>query len=357
MNNRERHHETIESLADDVLQSLDGKRSALIYAPNTIGKTRLAQYLKDGDPDGVLLYNSFVEDVFTWDNKRVVLKIDQQSEIFQTIETQGLDRLIVENFESFTNGKIEPTIDTVRGEVNFGLHRGDDRSADRIKISRAEESIFVWSVYYSLLSDAIDTLDEDSDNRSTDDYDDLKLAVIDDPVSSMDDVRIVSVALAVADLIRRADGIDLKFLVTTHHALFFNVLFNSRGWGGKRNYILQRGAIAGWILKNQSQDSPFSYHLTIMDEIESAISENSVQRVHFNQFRAILEKTSAFFGYYKWSDLLTGPDAAILTQVLNLYSHDRFSDIESADIPEEHRVAFKGEFEEFCKRFGRGEHV
>ncbi|GAA2035958.1 AAA family ATPase [Agromyces tropicus] len=351
------HHENIESLAEGLLQNMDGLRSALIYAPNTIGKTRLAQQLKDRSPDAVMLYNSSVEDVFTWDNERVVLKMDLESELPKIIETQGLDGAIIRNFQVFTGDRIEPTLDFTRGEISFGLHTGDDSSVDGIKISRAEESIFIWCVYYTVLSEAIDALSDRPDLRSTSVYDGLTLAVIDDPVSSMDDVRIVSVALALAELIRRAAELDLKFLITTHHALFFNVLFNSFRRNKKdRAYILQRQPVAGWALKVQPNDSPFSYHLGIIEEIGSAISENAIRRIHFNQFRALLEKTANFLGHKGgWGELLTGPDAALLTRVLNLYSHDRFADLESSEVSDEYSDALKGEFQVFLKSFRWGD--
>ncbi|MDF8265175.1 ATP-binding protein [Luteipulveratus flavus] len=348
------HHETIESLADDVLQGLASSRSGLIYASNTVGKTRLAQHLKDRDPDGVVLYNSSVEDVFTWDNERVVLQMSVvESELLEIIATQGLDGAIVKNFQAFTSDKIEPRIDFESGEISFGIHTGDDRATDGIKISRAEESIFVWCVYYSVLSAAIDTLSDSPDLRISADYDNLTLAVIDDPVSSMDDARIVTVALALADLIKRAATLNLKFLITTHHALFFNVLFNSFRWSKKdQAYMLQRGPTLGWVLKSQPHDSPFSYHLGIVKDIDLAISEGTVQRSHFNQFRTLLEKTANFLGHTGgWGDLLTGPDADLLTRVLNLYSHDRFSDLDPSLVSEEYIDALKGEFQEFLRLF------
>lgn len=345
-------HETIVSLADEVLQGLSSSRSALIYAPNTVGKTRLAQHLKDRDPEGVVLYNSFVEDVFTWDNEQVVLKMSPTSELLETIATQGLESAIIDNFRSFTSGKIEPRLDFGSGEISFGIHTGDDSSADGIKISRAEESVFVWSVYYSVLSEAIDTLRDSIELRSTADYDRLVLAVIDDPVSSMDDVRIISVALALSGLIKRAAEIDLKFVVTTHHALFFNVLFNSLRRRTDRAYVLARGPVGGWALAMQSKDSPFSYHLSVIEEIRGAIASNAVERAHFNQFRALLEKTAIFLGHTGgWGDLLVGPNAALMTKVLNLYSHDRFADIDYSDVAEEYIAAFANEFQEFLKAF------
>lgn len=345
-------HGTVASLADEVLQDLADSRSALIYAPNTTGKTRLAQYLKEEDPEGVVLYNSFVEDLFSWDNERMVLRINLESELLATIVTQGLDSAIIDNFQAFTNGRIEPILDFESGEVSFGIHKGDDNSADGIKISRAEESIFIWSVYYSVLSEAIETLRDSSELRSTTDYDQLKFAVIDDPVSSMDDVRIVSVALALSELIKRAAGINLKFVITTHHALFFNVMFNALRRKKTHAYVLQHDSAAGWSLRKQSHDSPFSYHLGIIENIQGAISANSVERVHFNQFRALLEKTANFLGYTGgWGDLLRGPDAALLTKVLNLYSHDRFGDIDTSEVAAEYKEAFTNEFQEFLKTY------
>lgn len=347
------HHETIESLSDKILQTFPDSRSALIYAPNTTGKTRLAQQLKERDPDGVVLYNSFVEDVFTWDNERVVLNMNPTSDLLDTIVTQGLDSAIADNFKAFTSGKIEPNINFETNEITFGIHKGDDNSAQYIKISRAEESIFVWSVYYAVLNEAIETLSDSAELRSTTDYDQLTLAVIDDPVSSMDDVRIVSVALALSELIKRASEIDLKFVIATHHPLFFNILFNSLRSKKDKAYVLQHDPNLGWSLKKQSHDSPFSYHLEIIENIKAAISANSVERVHFNQFRALLEKTANFLGYTDgWGTLLRGPDGVLLTKLLNLYSHDRFSDIDTSEVATKYKEAFAKEFQEFLKTYG-----
>lgn len=345
-------HETVASLAEEVLQGLADTGSSLIYAPNTVGKTRLAQHLKEHNPEGVVLYNSFVEDVFSWDNERVVFKMNPESELFETIVTQGLDSAIIDNFQRFTSGKIEPRLDFDSGEISFGIHKGDDSSVDDIKISRAEESIFVWSVYHSVLNEAIETLSDSSELRSTTAYDQLTLAVIDDPVSSMDDVRIVSVALALAALVKRASAVGLKFVISTHHALFFNVLFNSLRRKGDRSYVLAYDLSSGWRLAHQSKDSPFSYHLGIVKDIQKAISENAIERVHFNQFRALLEKTANFLGHTGgWGDLLVGADAALVIRVLNLYSHDRFADIETSEVAAEYKEAFRGAFEEFLRAF------
>lgn len=301
----------------------------------------------------MMLYNAFVEDGFTWDNERVVLNMNLESELLRTIKTQGLDGEITKNFQRFTNDRIEPTLDFASGEITFGMYKGDNNSTGGIKLSRAEESIFVWCVYFTVLSEAVDALSDPQDLRSTSDYDSLILAVVDDPVSSMDDMRIVAVALALAELMERAKPLGLKFLVTTHHALFFNILFNSLKSKelSKRACLLQRGIDTGWELKEQSKDSPFSYHLGIIEELERAVSEDNIQRSHFNQFRTLLEKTANFLGYSGWTQLLSGPDASVLKGTLNLYSHDRVAEIDSSQVYEIHKEALKTEFSEFLKRF------
>ncbi len=117
-------HETIDSLGESLLASMDDLSSVLVYAPNTVGKTRLAQYLKDRDPEGVVLYNSYVEDGFTWDNERLVLRVNPDSGLLKAIETQGLESAIINNFRFFTGDKIEPMLSMATGEIRFGnTHR------------------------------------------------------------------------------------------------------------------------------------------------------------------------------------------------------------------------------------------
>jgi len=345
------HCESLEGLTYELWRAK--ARNTLVFAPNTIGKTRLSQSLKEQNPEGVMLYNAFVEDDFTWDNERAVFKMNLESQLLGVIVAQGLDREIIRNFQRFTNERIEPTLDFVSGEITFGVYKGDDSSIHGIKLSRAEESIFVWCVYFTVLSEAVDVLLESQESRSIAEYDALAMIVIDDPVSSMDDMRIITVALALSDLMQRAAQLDLKFLVTTHHALFFNVLFNSLNSKrlSRRAYLLQRGVETGWELEEQSKDSPFSYHLSIIEELKRAISENKIQRTHFNQFRTLLEKTANFLGYSGWTQLLTGPDAPLLKSILNLYSHDRIADTDSPEVYDISKEALKTEFSEFLENF------
>jgi hypothetical protein len=80
-----------------------------------------------------------------------------------------------------------------------------------------------------------------------------------------------------------------------------------------------------FLILEQSSDSPFSYHLFLLSELEKAIqTPNNIQKYHFNFLRNILEKTSTFLGYNKWEDLLPKESReAYYNRILNLSSHSK----------------------------------
>lgn len=114
---------TVEQLAQHLLGEIESQTSGLIFAHNATGKTRLNQHLSDDGPDAVVLYNSYVEDLFAWDDDQVALKLSLRSPLLSTIKTQGLDREILESFTRFTDSEIEPTIDFENEVVTFGKRR------------------------------------------------------------------------------------------------------------------------------------------------------------------------------------------------------------------------------------------
>ena len=54
----------------------------------------------------------------------------------------------------------------------------------------------------------------------------LKYIFIDDPISSLDDNNAIDVALELVKLIKSSKNKNLHFIISTHHALFYNVLHN-----------------------------------------------------------------------------------------------------------------------------------
>lgn len=355
---------TLDEIADNIKTRLSGnyekKKIALLYAFNGVGKTRLSTIIHigeegDGDENSieVLRYNAFFEDLFTWDNEARVIDIDSNSPIIAFIRDQGLDKEITDNFQKLTRSKIFPTYDFASWQITFSFSPGDDRGEDNIKISRGEENLFIWSVFYTVLESAIQLLEEKKEDRSSKLFDNLKFVIVDDPVSSIDDTKIIMKAIELIRIIDSTKHNHIGFFIATHHALFYNVLWNKfRGKADcKFSPLLLSKNDNEFILREQKDDSPFSYHLAIKNEIQSAINNKRFEKYHFNLFRGLLEKTANFLGLKNWKDCLDAKEKDEIARILNLYSHGKLSELESREYPEEHKELFVGAFDNFIKKY------
>lgn len=364
------------SLTDIAQQLKDNdKKVQLIYAFNGTGKTRLSRAFKllvapkvDGDTEleeseivgkKFLYYNAFTEDLFYWDNDlefdaEPKLKIHPNAFTKWIFEEQGQDGNIISNFQHYTDEKLTPHFNeeysikdkygnnvTVGAftEITFSYERGNDERSDNIKISKGEESNFVWCVFYSLLEQVIDVLNvaEPSD-RETDQFDQLEYVFIDDPVSSLDDNHLIELAVNLAQLIKSSES-DLKFIITVHNPLFYNVLHNEFKNGTFKKYFLKKNEDGEYDLVTQSNDSPFSYHLFLKTQIEKAIETGQLKKYHFNFLRNILEKTSTFLGYDNWGELLpkdtAGKTNPYETRIINISSHSKHSGDETVELTDD----------------------
>lgn len=350
---------SIESVARKVetycsKKKADRNNFILLYAFNATGKTRLSKELAHSRYDAnesmtSLFYNSFTEDIFSWDNEEIVLNIDSNSWVLKTIEDEGLERDIENNFNNLTNTKIDTEINYIEGYVEF------KRNNERIKVSRGEESLFIWSVFFSILELALETLSLEEDNRSTKDFNFLSRIIIDDPVSSIDDKNIISLAVKLYELIKRypkkQDNNQITFFILTHHPLFYNVLNNmleNKIFNNER--VVLSKTIDGYKLE-EMENKFFSYHLLAINEINNAINENNVGRIHFNLFRSVLEKTQAFFGYDSWSKCFTKKAKPEWIRLINEYSHNKLVSIEYFDLPENDKEMLKEAFKDFVKKY------
>ena len=340
-----------------VAQSLinANKKVQLIYAFNGTGKTRLSREFKeliapkDKDEEEqeesgikILYYNAFTEDLFYWDNDlnndiERILRIQPNAYTNWAFVQQGQEPNITAHFQRYTNNKLTPSFNEGFSEVRFSFERGDDSGSDFVKISKGEESCFIWSVFYSLLEQTISVLNvAEEGDRETDQFNDLQYVFIDDPVSSLDDTHLIELAVNIATLIKksyfdRTNNSGLKFIITTHNPLFYNVLFNefnnvepSSGYKRKDSdrKRLERLSDGTFNLINQIDDSPFSYHLYLLSELEKARDSEEIKKYHFNFLRNILEKTSTFLGYKNWKELLPEESRdAYFNRIINLSSH------------------------------------
>jgi len=328
------------------------KKVQLIYAFNGTGKTRLSREFKNlivpkiqGDDDGnaegssprkMLYYNAFTEDLFYWDNDlkedtEPKLKIQPNDFTHWILKDQGQDRNIITNFQRYTNQKLTPHFSEDFTEVTFSLERGDDERSGNLKISKGEESNFIWSIFYALLEQVISILNvAEPGDRETNDFDEVEYVFIDDPVSSLDENHLIQLAVHLGQLIKSSES-GIKFIISTHSPLFYNVLYNEIK--AKSGYILSRFDDGTLELEEKQGDSnkSFSYHLHIKKLIEAAIEGNSVQRYHFALLRNLYEKTANFLGYQSWSDLLPGDQKAYASRIMNFYPHNTLTNEEIAE--------------------------
>ncbi len=342
----------IDKVYRQLLNNLNNKNDnkinvVVLYAYNGTGKTRLSKRFQDNNKDNTLCYNAFFEDYFYWNNDKLNLNIDINSWVFRLIKDQGLNNQIVEIFKEFVDTDIEPDININNGDVIFKKPSVEGE----IKISRGEENIFRWSVFYSILKEALELLNENKEDRSTNIFDNIKYIIIDDPVSSMDDNRIITIALKISKLIKNSKD-NFNFLITTHHPLFFNVLFHKKSDRWKKfNYILYK-TDSEFELKKQVDEAPFSYHLTLITEINSAIETNRLRKYHFNLFRTLLEKTSNFLGYSHWKECLDGINASEdFLKIIDHYSHDKLSDFEYNSLINNQVENYKTVFNGFLSKY------
>ncbi|PLX70156.1 MAG: anticodon nuclease [Denitrovibrio sp.] len=365
------------TLTEIVQQLKDAnKKVQLIYAFNGSGKTRLSLELKKlispetfddvEDLDAVesfddigntrskfLYYNAFTEDLFYWDNDlggntERKLRIQPNTYTRWVLQEQGQDRNTITHFQNYTSDKLTPLFNSEFSEVSFSFERGNDDQDRNIKISKGEESCFIWCIFFSLIEQVIDILNvAETSERETDQFDQLEYIFIDDPVSSLDDNHLIELAVHLAQLIKYNTS-DVKFVLTTHNPLFYNVLSNefnnderSSGYkrGHMRKYRLEKFEDGSHQLIDQPNDSPFSYHLYLKSELEKAIQEGQIKKYHFNFLRNILEKTSTFLGYKKWAELLPQTDNGrpnpYEERIINLFSHSKHAGEEVAELDDD----------------------
>lgn len=331
------------------------KKVQLIYAFNGSGKTRLSREFKEliapKEVDAeqqeeagikILYYNAFTEDLFYWDNDLDAdsdrkLKIQPNSFTNWVLREQGQDRNIVENFQQLTNDKLTPQFSEDFTEVRFSFERGNENDTEFVKVSKGEESCFIWSVFFSLMEQVVSVLNiAEKENRETDQYDNLDYIFIDDPVSSLDDTHLIELAVNIAELIKSSTS-ELKFIITTHNPLFYNVLFNEfNRVKSTKKMRLEKINDGTFSIGELASDSPFSYHLFLLSELEKAIQPPSdIKKFHFNFLRNILEKTSTFLGYNKWEDLLPQESReAYYKRIINLSSHSKHNGDEISIVEE-----------------------
>lgn len=373
-----RTYQNLNNLVTRLRDDLNNKDLVLLYAFNRTGKTRLSMDFKDrgkrrngGSPD-TLYFNAFTEDLFTWEN-------DLKNDFNRGLRVNQFSRFL----DGFADLGLEPTIDEYLSRyANFGfdfeykeIRQGEDTfnkphfvkfnkdGQENIKISRGEESIFIWCIFMAICERILDGHEA---------YHWVKYIYIDDPVSSLDDNNAIAVACDLAKLLRRAtsrkdeDGTanPIKILVSSHHSLFFNVMCNEIGRSKEnepnvrhKRYFLHRPNGEGRYTLQSTEDTPFFHHVASLAELQKAADpkKGMLYTFHFNALRSIMEKTAAFFGHSDISFCLKAIDddenSALFNRALNLLSHGAYSIYEPTPMGEDNQNLFRQILRDFIGSF------
>lgn len=317
-----------------------GHDFVLLYAYNGTGKTRVSMEFKDngkrrngGNPD-TLYFNAFTEDLFVWDNdlaadSKRVLRLNSTSRFFTGIKDLALEESIQSYLGRYTD--LDFDIDYSNWTISFS--KGE---AEHIKVSRGEQNIFVWCLFMAICERVIDAHPS---------YAWVKYFYIDDPISSLDDNNAIAVASDLAKLLRKAKD-KIKVVISSHHALFFNVVCNElkspSGLKCKRYFLHRLNRGTEYTLR-ATDDTPFFHHVAMLSELQKAAQPDGVlYTYHFNMLRSILEKTATFFGKKDFSECLKDvEDEALYSRALNLLSHGKYSLYEPVEMLEDNKQLFR----------------
>lgn len=375
------YNEVIQSLRNGFEVDADGKftNCALLFAYNGTGKTRLSYDFahfgrEEGSPHHTLYYNAYTEDLFTWDNdiendtndRQYKLKINKKSALIQGLAGYDLTADLHKYLQVFTdidfrfhyekiekeNAEEDESKDNTEDEkeseiptyVVFSKHNqymqelnGEevlmDDPIENIKISRGEERLFVWCFFRCILDQVI---------NGNDAYKDIEYIYIDDPMSSLDDNNVIAFAAQLYNVVRNSlqnerdvikKGRELtrriKFVVSSHHALFFHVMLHGLSNDPKieRYYLHRDRQNEELVLKRMSNDAPFYYNVAMMSEVQNAIKSNKLYTYHFTIMRSVMEKIEEFFGHFDHRYVLDG-----ITYKGNRFDVEPFSKGELTDL-------------------------
>jgi hypothetical protein len=336
------------------------KKFILLYAYNGTGKTRLCGTFKDlgkaSKEDGTrtadtLYFNAFTEDLFSWNNdlehdRNRVLTLNSKSRFFDGLRELEMRVKIAQLLERYADFDFD--IDYATWAVTFFHERDSDGAPIPIKVSRGEESIFIWCFFLAILQLALD---------DTTTYGWVKYVYIDDPISSLDEHNAIVVGNHLVQMYREAKR-HIPTVISTHHALFFNVLHYEikNHLGGCTQYMLKRDKQAGgYRLDAQKGDTPQFYHVSALADLWELANEDKVSTYHFNVLRSILEKTAFFHGYGHFASCIKkDPDDAegILHQrFVDILSHGKYSMYEPVEMQDQTREYFQTILKGFVERF------
>lgn len=350
----------LPKLAIRLRDDLNSQDFILLYAYNGTGKTRLSMAFKDRSKQrknqrDTLYFNAFTEDLFYWDNdlqndSERTLRIISESNFFNGFKELALEGKIFSYLQRYAefdyridyeNWKIAFSKRVKNTKFKAGSEEPEYIVQDNIKISRGEENIFIWCIFLAICELTIDGAEA---------YSWVKYFYIDDPISSLDDNNAIAVASDLSKLLQKGKG-KIKSIISTHHGLFFNVMYNELKTLKCNQYFLYKNGGDGYSLQ-KTDETPFFHHVALLSELNKVKESGNINTYHFNMLRSILEKTATFFGYKDFSDCIHGVDDEVLyARALNLLSHGKYSIYEPVEMSDDNKTLFKNILQAFLDKY------
>lgn len=345
MSNKPKIHpyKSLQKLSIRLRDDLKTSDFVLLYAYNGTGKTRLSIEFKNRGKKGTqrdtLYFNAFTEDLFSWDNDlendtKRVLRINSDSKFFEGFKELALETKIFAFLERYAEFNF--FIDYEKWTITFS--KGEET---HIKVSRGEETIFIWCVFLAICELTLDGAEA---------YKWVKCFYIDDPVSSLDDNHAIAVASDLCKLLKTANG-RIKTVISSHHSLFFNVVCNELKKRSHARYFLHRTSLGGYGLQ-KTEETPFFHHVASLSELKQVADSGKINTYHFNMLRNVLEKTATFFGYQEFSACIHGvEDETLYARALNLLSHGQYSVYEPVEMTNDNKELFRSILAAFLDKY------
>lgn len=354
--------DSLNAIGSYLRERLEQKKYILLFAFNGTGKTRLSMAFKDLGKQGegeegtrdTLYFNAFTEDLFYWDNDlenyaKRVLRLNRDSHFFDGLQELEMENRIGPLLARYADFNF--LIDYETWEITFFREIDADDSPIPIKVSRGEENIFVWCFFLAVAQLAVDQ-EEGSP------YAWVKYLYIDDPISSLDDNNAIAIASHLAQLLKNANG-KIKTVISTHHALFFNVLWNELNERGKSNPLqplfLSCDTGTGAYSVRYTNETPFFHHVALLEQLHKVAESGEIYTYHFNILRNILEKTATFHGFHNFSACIKqdsdDPDGILHARLVNVLSHGNYSLYEPQEMLPENKDYFRKILRDFMDNY------
>ena len=116
-----------------------------------------------------------------------------------------------------------------------------------LKFLVAKRIFFIWCIFLAICELTIDGAEA---------YNWVEYIYIDDPISSLDDNNAIAVASDLSQLLKKGKD-KVKSVISSHHSLFFNVVYNELKQKQCKRYFLHKNGTDGYTLQATDETTFF----------------------------------------------------------------------------------------------------